>query len=68
MSHGLIYKSLSIYVCVYMCVYVCHHFGPSWLPVVRRLKLGNPSYVSLLLSESEKDATKHETKARVMFF
>ena len=30
---------------VYM--YVCHHFGPSWLLAVRRLKLGNPSYVFL---------------------
>ena len=56
------------YICMCVYVYVCHRFGPSWLPVVRRLKLGNPSYVALLLSESEKDATKHETKARVMIF
>ena len=30
-----------------VCMCVCHHFGPSWLLTVRRLKLGNPSYVSL---------------------
>ena len=31
----------------YVCVCVCYHFGPSWMLAVRRLKLGNPSYVSL---------------------
>ena len=34
----------------YVYMYVCHHFGPSWLSAVRRLKLGNPSYELLVLA------------------
>ena len=38
MAHRAIYKLLRMFV----YVYVCHHFGPSWLLAIRRLKLGNP--------------------------